>query len=578
MTLQEKFFEKNTNVILALLLPAFFVYLKSLQFGFTLMDEQWLIVQNTDLLKDSLALKSAFLKSITGLYYRPLLLVSVFIDYKIGRLSPSVYHCTNLAFHLLSVYLLFRFLSLNKVSKTLSFCLALLFSVHPVLLHAVAWVPGRNDSMLCVFTLASLNFLSRYLNEKNNRLLFFQILFFVAALLTKETALILPLVFSAAYFLQKKIQSKEFFVLLGIWLSMAFTFIVLRKSIVEVPPPNQLAFFEVLKNFISAMLLYLGKTIFPIQQSVLPFLKNASLVPGFAALFVLLLFFLKPGIKDKKLAVFGLLMFGSLLLLPLWFSASKNGAEHYEHRIYSAMPGLFLFLSQLKLNIQSKWFLPLIVFVFCLFSFRTFTRLDIYKNKESFVTAGVQESQGYYLFLFQKSEFLYARNSYDSAMVYLDQAIQLRQDKAQMYSNRGSIYYNKGLYTKAEVDFSKAIALSPVLDYRYTINRCFSYLMLYETEKALKDYTSLQQCCVALIPKELVIEMNNQISTLIKSIDKQIETDSAKAALYFKRGTLLVSLARQEDALQDFKMACALEPGNTLYQRAYSVNDEKTKK
>jgi hypothetical protein len=93
------------------------------------------------------------------------------------------------------------------------------------------------------------------------------------------------------------------------------------------------------------------------------------------------LFFLKPGIKDKKLAVFGLLMFGSLLALPLWFSASKNGAEHYEHRIYSAMPGLFLFLSQLKLNIQSKWFLPLFVCVFSLFSFRTFTRLDIYKNK-----------------------------------------------------------------------------------------------------------------------------------------------------------------------------------------------------
>jgi hypothetical protein len=337
-----------------MLLPAFFVYFKSFQFGFTLMDEQWLIVQNTDLLKDSLALKSAFFKSITGLYYRPLLLFSLFIDYKIGRLSPVIYHFTNLAFHLLSVYLLFRFLSLNKVSKTLSFCLALLFSVHPVLLHAVAWVPGRNDSMLCVFTLASLNFLSRYLNEKNNRLLFFQILFFVAALLTKETALILPLVFSAAYFLQKKIQSKAFIVLLGIWLSMAFSFIVLRKSIVEVPPPNQLAFFEVLQNFISAMLLYLGKTIFPIQQSVLPLLKNASLVPGFAALFVVFLFFLKPGIKDKKLAVFGLLMFGSLLALPLWFSASKNGAEHYEHRIYSAMPGLFLFLSQLKLNIRKQ--------------------------------------------------------------------------------------------------------------------------------------------------------------------------------------------------------------------------------
>jgi tetratricopeptide (TPR) repeat protein len=271
-------------------------------------------------------------------------------------------------------------------------------------------------------------------------------------------------------------------------------------------------------------------------------------------------------------------MFGSLLALPLWYSASKNGAEHYEHRIYSAMPGLFLFLAQLKLNIQSKWFLSLIVCVFCLFSFRTFTRLDIYKSKESFVTAGVKECQGYYFFLFQKATFLLERNSYDSALVYLDQAIEMRQDKAQMYSNRGSIYYNKGLYAKAEVDFSKAIALSPVFDYRYTINRCYSYLMLYETEKALKDYASLQQCCVALIPKELVVEMNNQLSVLIQSIDKQIEADSTKAALYFKRGTLLVSLARQEDALRDFKMACALEPGNTLYQRAYSVNDQKTKK
>jgi len=573
--LADKFFENRTRLFLVMLLPAFIIYFKSFRFDFTTMDEQWLIVQNADLLKGWKALKDAFTKSITGLYYRPLLLTSVFLDYKIGRLSPTIYHISNLAFHLLSVYLLFKFLSFNKVSARLSFILAMLFSVHPALLHAVAWVPGRNDSLLGIFILASINNLLRYFDTFNIKYIVFNFLFFVAALFTKETALILPLVYVGFYLVHRKRYLKEFVFLIAGWILLATSFFILRNLIVEVPPPDNLSFFVILKNFLSAMLLYMGKGLLPFQQSVLPLLKNSSLVPGLISVGMLILSMINPGLKNKKIASIGLGMFVVILALPVWFSASKNGGEHYEHRIYAAMPGLLLFLSQLKVNSNSKFFLIVIAIIFIVFVFRTFMRMDVYKNKESFVTAGVKESPGYYLFLFQKSEYLYARGSFDSALVNLDQAIAMRPDKAQMYSNRGSIYYNKTIYEKAIIDFSKAIALSNAIDYRYYINRCFSYLMLNQVERALKDFIVLKQCCAQAIPPELAKEVNTRLSLFTEDLGKQILAQPANDQLYFKRGKLFLDMGYNEEGLQDLSKACELAPDNNEYLKLYMEQYEK---
>ena len=76
---------------------------------------------------------------------------------------------------------------------------ALIFAVHPALNQAVAWIPGRNDSLLALFVLASALAFVRYVENRNWQWLGAYLALSLAALLTKESAVLLPLIFIPVY-------------------------------------------------------------------------------------------------------------------------------------------------------------------------------------------------------------------------------------------------------------------------------------------------------------------------------------------------------------------------------------------
>ena len=68
----------------------------------------------------------------------------------------SVYHVTNLIIHIIGSILVLITLIKLRIPYLLSFILALLFTVHPILTPAVSWISGRNDAMITVMILFSL--------------------------------------------------------------------------------------------------------------------------------------------------------------------------------------------------------------------------------------------------------------------------------------------------------------------------------------------------------------------------------------------------------------------------------------
>jgi tetratricopeptide (TPR) repeat protein len=574
--LPHKFFESKTKVTLALLLPAFILYFKSIHFGFTTLDEQWMIEQNEALKHTRQSLKDAFTSSISGTYYRPLLMLSILLDYGIGRTSPHIYHFTNLILHLGAVLLLFRFLRLNKVSEQGAFVYSLIFSVHPVMLHAVAWIPGRNDSLLCIFTLASLIALLRFFAAPGKKYLVFHFLFFILALLTKESAVVLPLIFASYYALYKQPRSdsyrtREFFWFLAGWAGIGIAWFLVRSTTVFIAPGDVFFSLSALREFVPAMLLYIGKAVLPVQQSVLPMLRDASLVPGLLVVALLALLLFKPGTGNKRLAGIGLLLFFMLLVIPVWFSVAKTGAEHYEHRIYTSMAGLVLFFSQLKFDTGSRNFYYAAGLVFVLFAWRSYTRMDVYKNKNLFLIAGVQESPGFYLFHFQRGELLYQQQKYDSALIYYNKAIAIRPDKAQMYSNRGAALYSKGMYSQAISDFSKAISLStgPTIDNRYYLNRCVVYTRCNQLEQAMKDFMYLKQHEPSLIPQYLEKELTDKWALLMAGLTARIMADQGNHRLLYKRARFLFLTGWEKEGLADMEAVLSRAPDNAEYQQVY---------
>ena len=141
-----------------ILVIGIFLYIKSLNFGLTQLDDSIFIKDFNDLFSDIKNLGHLFFRGFffetTDSYYRPLLMVS-FMFNKLVSGNLFGYHLTNLLFHLSSCVLLYHFFLKLNLRNDLSFLLTLLFSVHPVLSQAVVWIPGRNDSMLTTFALAS---------------------------------------------------------------------------------------------------------------------------------------------------------------------------------------------------------------------------------------------------------------------------------------------------------------------------------------------------------------------------------------------------------------------------------------
>lgn len=563
-----EFFENKTNVLLFLFIPTLILYAKSFAFGFTPLDEKWLIVDNAEYLKTWKSLSDAFSTSLYHLYYRPLLSLSIFIDYKIAGLSTYFYHVTNLAWHLICVYCLFRLLTLFEVSNKTAAFLSLLFALHPIMVHAVVWVPGRNDLMLCAFTLGSLISLKKYLSSGTFKAIGLHLFLFACALFTKESAISLPLVFFIISF--RSFKDKKFIQLAAGWAILALGWLVLRNNIVPDLQPSTLSLADRTSNFTSGFFTYFGKSLFPFFQSVHPTKNSMSLLIGLGTLLVLLFLFFKPGINNKRIAFTGLALFLILLALPLVYSSGRYNPDFYEHRSYTSLCGLVLFFSQIKFNYNSRAFTIVYAVIALFFFVKTFFRMNVYKNENTFLLVAIKEQPDYFLFQEQYANYLSHIGDYAGAIPYYNQAIALRPDKAEFYNDRARAHYSLGNFKAAISDMSSVIRISG-FDKDYYLNRCSVYLADNDIENAMKDLYVLMQCCRESVPEDLKKEVGAKWRAILQNLNERIISEPGNADLFYKRSKLFFDTGQKEKGFADLQEAIKLDPQNTEYKKLLST-------
>lgn len=130
----------------------------------------------------------------TGSYYRPVFLLWLLVNFKLFSLSPTWWHFAAILLHLIVTAGLFWITAKLVHNIFLAAAAALLFGLHPAHLENVAWVSGATDPLLAIFLIASLLSLTyrRHRGPHSRWLYLASLFFFVLALLTKETAVVLP--------------------------------------------------------------------------------------------------------------------------------------------------------------------------------------------------------------------------------------------------------------------------------------------------------------------------------------------------------------------------------------------------
>ncbi|MFI5141253.1 MAG: hypothetical protein ACHQII_02755, partial [Bacteroidia bacterium] len=442
---------------------------------FNYLDDSILVIDNYKLNSDYHNIPKAFSQHIFKVdgqadrshdYYRPLMTLSFMVDAHIaGSPAPYFYHLTNLLLHILTGVLLLIFFKKMGVQPLPSFILCIFFLVHPALAQAVAWIPGRNDSLLAVFILASFIFLIRYLEEKKTYLLVLHILMFVLGLFAKENGIMLiPLVFFYLKFIVKdktKVQQSTYVSLGFGYLVCILPWWVMRQGALDAN--NSVYLGNVIKNIVTNAPMisqYIGKTIFPFDLSVLPTIRDTHFVYGILAVALVAVAIYFTPIKRWNYILFGLLWYFIFL-----FPALVSPFVGLEHRIYVPMFGFLLIMAETKwikdisaTNLKTVA-APLGFIV--VFWFLTNNRLPVFKDRISFYKNGTETSEyGTFAYLTLGKQYEKIEN-YDSAIITYQKGLKVDSTLVMFHNNMATDYMKLDMFPEAEREINKELALHP---------------------------------------------------------------------------------------------------------------------
>ncbi|HEX5411557.1 MAG TPA: tetratricopeptide repeat protein [Terriglobia bacterium] len=136
---------------------------------------------------------------LQGNYYRPIFLLFLLVNYKIFGPYAAGWHLVSVAAHAGVAYLVFVLARRLTGDQGTALIAALIFGIYPVHIESVAWISGVTDPLLALFLLPA--FLC-YLNAREGKgncrsWLVGSLVLYGLAMLSKETALILPMMIFA---------------------------------------------------------------------------------------------------------------------------------------------------------------------------------------------------------------------------------------------------------------------------------------------------------------------------------------------------------------------------------------------
>ncbi|MBU1811315.1 MAG: tetratricopeptide repeat protein, partial [Candidatus Omnitrophica bacterium] len=418
---------------------------------------------------------------------RPLLMLTFGFNYSQGGLSPIGYHIINILFHFLNaclLYFLLKFLNKSRspaaqgrdksVPRGLMFIITLLFVVHPLNTEAVTYISSRSDLMVTFFILSGF-FL--YLKGKYT----LTCLMYIAALLTKETALCFPILILGYYLLfhhsnshlPRSLCLKDkkiiFFIvsLIAITLSYCYYYETFYSGGLSTGNPRSLLSNTLIQSWVAFF--YLKLFLWPCSLNILhwnPSLTSLFQIEAYLALLgltslIILIFILRKAYPLVSLGIF----WYTTWLLPKFYARLDFVA--CEHHFYLPSIGAYIVLTVILSSLylkRKKYFLYISAGVISLFSLLTFLRNYEYKDAVLFWKISSQRNpKSAYIHNEVGREYL-KRNKLNRAEGKFKKALMFSKRAADTIISKkmlSAVYYHKKNYHQAEKLLNELLKLNP---------------------------------------------------------------------------------------------------------------------
>ncbi len=586
MNLSLNHLDNKRYYIIFFILISFVVFANTLFFDFVWDDIHQ--IKYNELLKSYENIDDLFFSPIPDMpaYYRPMFMISLFIDYLIWGQNAAGFHLTNVLLNIFVTVLIFVLSEKLFDNRLIAIISTIVFTIHPTHSATVSYVSARNELLCGFFIIHAFLFYVKYRTEIRKKLyLFLSLIFYFLGLLSKEMAIIMPFlifVYEISFFsgeIKNNVKLLIFFIL------TSAGYLILRSYFSELPSFDQFPLQARLATFSKVILYDIFILFFPFYHKVF---YRIEILEGFTGLlpyvylagFILILLIAFMTYRRDKRLFFSLIWI-LLSLVPvttiITFIYPSLIAERY---LYIPSFGFAMFLGVLYTDIYNfiesrivkyKKFSKTVFILLCIiFSVITFQRnFEYYDNVNLWAEA--KEDEPYEPYVMDKLAQAYIEKKYYSNAEAELKRLQIADpNNPQVYHRLGNLYKRWEKFDLAEKYYLKALELNPEFDLAIDdlanlykkLGKYDLALLIFSKSLKINPY----QPNVLYEMAEILITKGDPFEAELL-LEKALELDPNHHRVMVKLGDIFFATYRYELAAQMYQRALELDPENAEYKQ-----------
>lgn len=470
-------------------------------------------------------------------FFRPIQTASYMVDHLLWGLDPFGYHLTNIILHILAALCVLWFIYILFGDALVAGLTAVLFLVQPVQTEAVSYISGRSDPLSVIFLMLAFISYVKHIRSRSVVILACALLSYAVAILSRESALILPVIILLYHYSFKEpVRAVPFFSMAAV----PVIYLIYRTTSMPALLPHLtsgttlgqripgalVAFFEYLRLLVAPLGLHMeyGAKLFGFND-----LRVAA---GLLLIAVIISYLVIS--KKRSIAVFFGLAWFIVTLLPS-LNLYPINAFMAEHWLYLPSIGFFLALAYCAVYLyRSGKFavavVPAVVALVIVWSYLTIRQNEYWHDPVSFYKRTLVYAPDSFKSYNNLGKLSAEAKRYEEAIRYFKKAMEIRTDYAVGYGNAGLAYKDLGDYEEALIFLDKAIELKP-------------------------DYMDAYVC------RSSVYSKLGRHGEAIASLEKAIELKPDAAGPYNDIGVIYFEdLKNAEGSIRFFKKAIEINP------------------
>ncbi|HUL33939.1 MAG TPA: tetratricopeptide repeat protein [Candidatus Eisenbacteria bacterium] len=519
-------------------------------------------------------------------YYRPLQPLLYTAEYQMWGPNPLYWHLVDTLLNAAVVVLVYLVI-VSLDAPLLAFWAALCFALHPMHSEPVSWIAALPELLCALFLLLAMLYYRRAdASPSPLRLLLLSAFFFLCALLSKEPAILFPVIllcyevlyhrFRLANIRRMAARLSPFLIVLALYLAARIAALggFSPRQIMDRP---RLSFVQLFFAIPAVFARYIGKLFLPIHMNYfyafpLTTTLTSWALAGFIASVLLaaaVVFFYRT---SRPLLGFAICWFVFTLApaLSLNSIALNFFTERYLYipsfgfAILAASAGIALY-SNLSVPVFRLAFGACVTAIFLFFIVQTERRVALFYDNYTLVGDAVRKSPNSYIAQGQYASALYDRHDLDGALEHVRLAIQLNPDYILGHLNTAWYLKDKGEYDPAILQLKEAIRLYPTYVISWE-NLAHVYALKRDWKAAADTYrhaATLDSSFSAYFSQlASIADVNAQSQSEVSSLQSTLAANPRDFSAWAHLGDTASQSNQWPQAADAYEHAAALQPQN----------------